>query len=183
MSLGPDGRHGESTYRETESLHTFTGDAQRHDQIAENPEQHQIGPERLVRVVHTLVLLLRRDHVRRQRSLDRGFELAVNVGLRLVHLFDEVRLGVVLLGLRLWERFTLVGALGTPGHVVPVAEGIHHQDVDRAGHAAKIRPGGGEHVPGVHVEEASHKVHSVGRHQRDQHDARASGAEEGRQES
>lgn len=61
---------------------------------------------------------------------------------------------------------------------MPVAEGVDHEDVDGGGHAEEIRPGGGEHVPRVHVEEAGDEVDAVGGDEGDEDDA-AGGVDEG----
>lgn len=141
------------TYRQAESLDAFASNAQNHHQVAEDPEQHQVGSERLVRVVHAPIVLFHRLHKRRQRSLDRRLELAVNIRLRLVDFLDEVGLGVILLRLSFGQCLALVGSFGSPRDVVPVAERVHHQNVDRARHSTEVGPGRGEHVPGVHVQE------------------------------
>lgn len=170
------------TYRQTESVNTFTGNAQHQDQVAEDPYEHQIGTEGLVRVVHALLVVLFGFLKRRQRALDGCLKLTVNVGLRLIDFLDEIGLGIILLGLSLWQCLTLVRSLGTPRNVMPVAEGVHHEDIDRAGHTTKVSPRGGEHVPRIHIKEASNEVDTIGRDQGNQDDTGTGRTEERRQE-
>jgi len=170
------------TYRQTESLNAFASNTQHQNQVTEDPEQHQVGSERLVRVVHALFITFFRLHIRRQRSLDGRLELAVNVGLRLVDFLDEVGLGIVLLCLSFGQSLTLVGSLGSPRDIMPVAESVHHQNVYRARHSTEVGPGRSEHMPGIHVQEARHEVDAVGRHQRDQDDTGSRRTEKGTQE-
>lgn len=118
------------TYRETELLDTGTGNAQGKNQVTEDPEKHQVGSECFVGVIHALVLFLLDLHKWGQRSLDGGLKLAIDIGLRLVYLLDEVRFGIIFLGLSFGQSLTFVGPLGTPRDVMPVTKGIHHEDVD-----------------------------------------------------
>lgn len=46
------------TYRETEASNSFTGNTQCENQVAENPNQHQVGSESLVAVIHAAFILL-----------------------------------------------------------------------------------------------------------------------------
>ena len=65
---------------------------------------------------------------------------------------------------------------------MPVAEGIDHEDINRAGHPAEICPRRGEHMPWIHIEETSEKVDAVCRYQSYQDDTTSAGAEERPQE-
>ena len=62
---------------------------------------------------------------------------------------------------------------------MPVAEGVDHQDVDIGGHEEEVLAEGGEHVPGVEVEEGGDEVETEGGGNGDEDDARAAGGEEG----
>ena len=65
---------------------------------------------------------------------------------------------------------------------MPIAEGVDHQNVDRAGHAGKVGPRGGEHVPGIHIHETGKEVDAVSGNQSDEDDTSSRRAEEGLQE-
>ena len=65
---------------------------------------------------------------------------------------------------------------------MPVAESVDHQDIDRTGHASKVRPGGCEHVPGIHVQETCEEVDTVSRNQSDQDNTGPVRTEERREE-
>lgn len=65
---------------------------------------------------------------------------------------------------------------------MPVAESVDHQDIDRTGHASKVRPGGCEHMPGIHVQETCDEVDTVSRNQSDQDNASPVRTEERREE-
>jgi hypothetical protein len=160
----------QGTYCETETFNAFTGDTQCKNQVAENPNQHQVGTESLIAIVHAWFIIIFRLHIWLQRSLHRRFKLTIDIGLRLIDFFNEVRLGVILLGLSDGERIALVRTLSTPGNVMPVAESVDHQDIDRTGHASKIGPGGREHMPGIHVQETCEEVDAISRNQSDQDD-------------
>ena len=170
------------TDRQTESCDAFASDAQHQDQITEDPAQDQVGSERLICVVHAPLLLLLRLHKRRQRALDRRLELAINIGLGFVDFLDEVGLPIFLLRLSFGKRLTLVGPFGSPRDIVPVTESVHHQHVDRTGHATEVGPGRGEHVPRIHVQETRQEVDTVGRQQGDQDDTGARRTKEGLEE-
>lgn len=96
------------TYRKTESINAFAGDAKGQDQVTEDPHEHQISTERLVRVIHALLVLLIGFLKRRQRTLDGRLKLTVDIRLWLINFLNEVGLGIILLGLSLGQCLTLV---------------------------------------------------------------------------
>ena len=55
-----------------------------------------------------------------------------------------------------------VVALGAPGDVVGVAEGVHLQGADVGGQQGEVLRRGGEHVPGVEVQEGHEEVEADG---------------------
>lgn len=128
-------------YRQTHRTDTSARNQQTHKQVAEHPEQHQHRTEVLVRIIQTGRFIFLRFHPRRQGTLYRRLKLAVDIRLRLIHFLDELLLAAVFL-LRLcgWQSFGLIGSLRTPGDIMPVAEGIHHQDVDRGRHTEEVGP-------------------------------------------
>lgn len=55
---------------------------------------------------------------------------------------------------------------------MPIAEGIHVEDVDVGGHDQHVLRERGEHMPGVQIEERSHEVEPKGGCQGNQNDPR-----------
>jgi hypothetical protein len=92
----------QGTYRKTETSDAFTRDAQCENQITKNPDQHQVGSESLVTIVHAPFVLLFRFHIWLQGTLHRRFELTVDIGLGLINFLDKVGLGIVLFSLSHW---------------------------------------------------------------------------------
>ena len=121
-------------------------------------------------------------HVRCQRPLNGGFELTVNIRLRLVDFFNHGFLAAVRGRLGGRERIGLVRPLGTPRHIVPVAKGIHVQDIDVRRLHRHVRRERREHVPRVQVHERCHKVQAKGGRQRNDNDTRTTRREEGLEE-
>jgi len=123
--------------------------------------------------------VLRGRDERGQGTLHGRFKLAVDIGLGLVDFLDDGALAVrLLLRLRGRQRIGLVCTLGTPGHVVPVAERVHVEDVDVGRHDQQVSGERGEHVPRVHVHERGEEVETEGGSQRDDDDTRTGGREE-----
>jgi len=56
-----------------------------------------------------------------------------------------------------------VVTFGSPGNVMRVAEGVDLQCADVGGQQHEVLGGGGEHVPGIEVEEGHEKVEADGR--------------------
>lgn len=65
---------------------------------------------------------------------------------------------------------------------MPVAEGVDHQDVNRASHTSEVSPRGREHVPRIHIHETSKEVNAVSGNQSNQDDTGPRRAEEGLEE-
>lgn len=76
------------------------------------------------------------------------------------------------------ESFGLVGTLGTPRDIVPVAERVDVENVDVRRHDEQVLGEGSEHVPWVQVEERSDIVQTKGGSEGDDDDTGASAAEE-----
>lgn len=55
-----------------------------------------------------------------------------------------------------------VVALGAPGDVVCIAEGVDLERADVGGQEGKVLGGGGEHVPGIKVDEGHEEVETDG---------------------
>lgn len=100
-------------------------------------------------------------HMGTECTLDDFLEMTVNIGLRFVGLFDDF-VAAFLFGGRGGKNVDFIGTFGTPGDVVPVAEGVDVEDVDVGGGEGEIGPEGVEHVPRVEVGEGSDEVETVG---------------------
>ena len=139
--------------------------AHRHGQhgIRHHPARHHVRPHGAVIVLLHLGLARRRLH-----DLDAIAQVAqrlvvarIDVELLARHLeLDDVaalgRLGGAEVGV------ADVVALGAPGDVVGVAEGVHLQGADVGGEQGKVLRGRGEHVPRVEVEEGHEEVQADG---------------------
>lgn len=137
------------THRQAHPVNALGRDEQRQDQVAEDPQQQQVRPEVPVRVIHRLFVFFLRLLKRRQRSLHRRLKLAIDIRLRFIQFLNEVGLSSVLLRLCRRQCIRLVGSLGTPRNVMPVAERVDHQNVDRGRHSEEVRPRTGQDVPRV----------------------------------
>lgn len=151
------------TYRETELVNRLASNTHSQEGIAENPEGDETSTEALVRILQGLLVMLNGSNVRGQRALDGSLKLTVNIGLRFINfLYDGVFRAFILGGLGRGQRISLVGTLGTPRHIVPVAEGIDVEDVDVRGLQDHVGGERGEHVPRVGVHEGGDKVKTEG---------------------
>ena len=147
------------TYRKAKLRKALVGDDDREGRVREDPGVNEPRSEALVRVLERLPRLFLGGLVRRQGTFHRERELAVDVGLRLVGLYDDGHLAVGGLGgRRRRQRIGLVRALGPPRHVVPVAEGVDVENVDVRGHDQQILREGREHVPRIEVHERGDEV-------------------------
>ena len=145
---------------EPEIIQTVTRDTNRQQRVREDPQHHQSRPERLVAVLERLVGFFHGGDVRRQGPFHGQLELRIDVGLGLVEFFDDCGAAGVgdAVGDCRGEGVGLVGAFGAPGDVVPIAEGIHVENVDITAHQQEVGWEGGEHVPGVEVDEGGDEV-------------------------
>ena len=106
-----------------------------------------------------------------KRTLHHGLELGIDIRLRKIHFLDDSLLAILLLGLHRGKRLGLVGALSSPRDVVPVGEGVNVEDVGEGGHEEQVLQEGGEHVPGIEVQEGGDEVETEGRDHGDEDDA------------
>ena len=108
--------------------------------------------------------------------------MAVDIRLWLVDFLNDRAFAVIFLGgLCRWKCIRLVRTLGTPRHVVPVAERVHHENVDKSRHDQQVRRERREHVPRVAVHERRDEVETKGGSKRDDNDTGACASEEGRE--
>lgn len=168
------------TYRETELIEALLGNDDGKQSVGEDPHSREMGAERLVRILERLFGALYRRDIGRECALDRGLELTVDICLWQIRFFDDSVLAVCsLFGLGRRKRFNLVGTLGTPGHIVPIAEGVHVENVDVRRHDEQVLGEGGEHVPRVHVQEGGDEIQTEGSSQGDNDDTNTIRSEEG----
>ena len=154
-------------------------DSHSKQRIRENPESDEPRPERLIRVLERLLRILLWRDVWRERSLDGLLELGVDIRLCEVHFFDHVAFAIGrFLCFRRGQSVGFVGALGAPGDVVPVAEGVDHQDVDVAAHQQEVLAERSKHVPRVEVEEAGDVVQAERRRDRQKDNTSPASGEE-----
>nr|POF01139.1 hypothetical protein CFP56_21087 [Quercus suber] len=174
------GRTRVGLVREAELVDVVAGDGDGEERVGEDPQRDEARAEGLVRVLERLLGVFLRRVVGRKSTLDRRFERLVDVCLRDVDFFDHSRFTVGrLLCLRRWECIGFIRAFGSPGHVVPIAEGIDHEDVDVGCRHEEVLRKGGEHVPRIEVEERGHEVETKCRGKCNDDDTRATGCEEG----
>lgn len=170
-------------YSESKLVHILASNGHGKNAIREQPQRHQPRAETLIRIIQRLPLLHLWLHVRRQRPLHGAFKLAVDIRLRLVDLLDHSSFAVVfLLRLGRGQSVGFVRTLCAPRHIVPVAEGVDHQDVDVRGHDQEVGREGGEHVPGVEVHEGGDEIEAEGGGEGDDDDSWSFGTEEGFEE-
>lgn len=153
------GMEGLQTYRESELVDRFASDTHCQECIAENPKGDEACTEALVGILQGFLIMLDRSDVGSEGALHSGLKLTIDVGLRLVNFLNDcVFAAFVLGGLCRGESIRLVGALGTPGHIVPVAEGIDVEDVDVRRLQDNVGRKRGKHVPGVGIHEGGDEV-------------------------
>lgn len=166
-------------FRKSENVEGCAHDSQRKETVGEDPESHKTGTERFVRIFQCLLCFFLGSNVWCEGALDGFLELGVDVCLCHVHFLYDVSFTVGgFLNRSRWQGVGFVGALGSPGDVVPVAEGVHHQNIDVRRHQQKVLAEGGEHVPWVEIEEGSDEVKTEGRGDGDKDNTRAAGREE-----
>ena len=135
-------------------------------QVAEHPDEHDGGAETLVVVFLFLFVagFLLLDFVFRGEGAQFSFVLTVQVFL--VGRDLDIH-GVIGVGGDVVEFGRRVGALGAPGDVVGVAEGVDVEDVDVHGREEDVLKEGGKHVPRIQEEETHGEVENVCREEGD----------------
>lgn len=169
MSCKTGGKKG--TYREAELVNRLAGDTHSQEGVAENPKGDETSTETLVRILQGLLIMLNGSNKGCQGALDGRLELTVDIGLRFIDFLNDCILAAFVLGgLGRGQRISLVRTLGTPRHIVPVAEGIDVEDVDVGGLQDHVGRERGEHVPRVGVHERGDKVQTERGSQGDDND-------------
>lgn len=160
-----------SAVRDTEGIKCIIGDAQNQDTVGNHPKQNQTGTETLVRVIEGLLLLGLNRLVRCQRTLHGSLESRIDVGLWLVGFVDDLGFSAIAsLGLGCGKNIGLVGSLGTPRNIVPIAEGIDVEDVGIRRGDEQVLWERVEQVPWIEVKEGGDDVETKGSSQGNQND-------------
>lgn len=123
--------HGSGTYRKSKLVYCFTGDANRQESIAEDPEGHQASTETLVGIFEGLLVVVHRGNIGSEGTFHSSLKLAIDICLGLVDFLNDGIFATFVLG-RLGRRQSigLVRSLGTPGDIMPVAERIDVENID-----------------------------------------------------
>lgn len=112
-----------------------------------------------------------------------SLELRVNVLLLPLNLLNhDFLVGCVLDNMSRGQGLVGVGALGSPRNIMPVVEGVDHQNIDVRRLQNQIDGERMEHVPGIQVEEGSHKVETVNSDEGEHNDTRHAVEEEAPEE-
>nr|POE56383.1 hypothetical protein CFP56_50927 [Quercus suber] len=130
---------------EAELVDIVAGDGDGEQRVGENPERDETRAEGLVRVLERLLRVFLRGVIRRKGTFDRRFEGLVDVRLRDVDLFNHGSFAVgCFLSLSGGEGVGFVCTFSSPRDVVPITEGIDHEDVDVGGGHEEILATGSE---------------------------------------
>ena len=167
----------QETYRE-DKVKLLTRNHNNKHQIRENPGRQQLRPERLVRIICALLRILDVHFRWSKRPLNHSLKLGIDIRLRQIHLLNNSMFAIILLRLRRGERISLVGTLGSPRDIVPIGKSVDIEDIGEGRHEQEVLSEGGEHVPGIEVQEGGDEVETECCDDGDEDDAYAVGGEE-----
>ena len=127
--------------------------------IGENPKSNQSSSERLVRIVKGLLVNLDFGLERSKCSLDSNFKRRVDICLWLINFLYDLGFTVIRdFGNRRRQNINLIRTLGTPGYIVPIAEGIDVKDIDIRRDCEKVLGKTVQHVPWVQIDNRGNEV-------------------------